>query len=43
MENYFDKVKKESREDFEVINYDELLDDAVIELKNTDPSKIIKY
>jgi hypothetical protein len=41
--NYFEKVKKESREDFEIIKYDELLNEALQELENTNPNDVLKY
>lgn len=43
MENYFLKVETESRNDFEIVEYDELLKLWITELQNTDATKAMKF
>jgi len=41
--NYLDKVKKESTLDFEIVSYEENLDDGLIELLETNPEEAMSW
>ena len=41
--NYLDKVKKESTLDFEIVSYEENLDDGLIELLETNPDEAMSW